>query len=470
MQTATVRWRTDRPSSSKLAIGTALGEYTRSVVDSQLTTEHSVTVNGLSSNTRYYYQIGSADVELQDGKLNYFTTAPPASISEKIRIAVFGDAGRNRFGVQRRVLEAYQIYTNKQPADVLLLLGDNAYHQGTDREYQKKFFKPYGSSILKNHALFPIPGNHDYGSRSRAARTHAYYKNFTMPAAGELGGVPSGTEAYYSYNWGNIHFVSMDSHGTEDGGTTRMYDTLGAQITWLKKDLAANNQQWTIVYWHHPPYTMGGHNSDTEGELFRIRTNVLPILERYGVDLLLSGHSHNYERSYLQRGYYGKEAAFQPAQHTVSASTGAYDQSPNSCPYLKDGQADQGIVYVVSGSAGARDRVEKGYPHNALPFSFNKGGLFYLEVEGNRLDGKFIGSNAKVWDQFTIMKGVQKKTNLSIAAGTPVTLTASWIGNYNWPVGETGRSITVTPTADSTYSVTDGAGCLSDTFTITIQR
>jgi len=141
--------------------------------------------------------------------------------------------------------------------------------------------------------LFPSPGNHDYNDGDRFSETTAqvshevaYYHNFSMPTEGEAGGAPSHNQAFYSYDLGNIHFLSLDSYGLEEG-KYRMYDTLGPQVQWVKKDLEANsNKEWVIAYWHHPPYTMGSHNSDREQELVHIRENFIQILERYGVDIL----------------------------------------------------------------------------------------------------------------------------------------------------------------------------------------
>ncbi len=126
--------------------------------------------------------------------------------------------------------------------------------------------------------MWPAPGNHDYANNTARQADHniAYYKIFSLPSAAEAGGIASNTEAYYSYNYGNIHFVSLDSYGWETGDE-RLYDTLSPQVIWLKKDLAARNQQWTIVYFHHPPYTKGSHNSDTEQELINIRKNLVRI-------------------------------------------------------------------------------------------------------------------------------------------------------------------------------------------------
>ena len=467
-----LRWRTDVATNSKVEVGTSFGTYPIVVNDATSTTEHEVRVTGLSPDTKYYYRFGSSTVPLQQGTDNYFITAPPATATRKLRIAAFGDCGRNDNTYQSGTLSSYQNYTGGNPAEVMLLLGDNAYDNGTDTEYQSRFFDIYSSNVLKNHQLFPTPGNHDYANSSTLQASHniPYNSIFTNPMAAECGGVASGTEAYYSWNWGNIHFLSLDSYGKENAGTTRLYDTTGAQAVWVKSDLAANTRPWVVAYWHHPPFTKGSHNSDTETELINMRQNFIRILERYGVDMIICGHSHNYERSYLLKDYFGAEATFNVASHAASNSSAKYDGSTNSCPYiLAPGQVNHGAVYVVAGSAGASGGTQAGYPHNALPWSFNDGGMFYLEVEGNRLDAKFIRRTGVIDDQFTMLKDANKTTNLSINAGTPTELTASWNGTYLWSTGETTKTITVAPLTNTTYTVSDGSSaCVTDVFNITI--
>jgi hypothetical protein len=193
-------------------------------------------------------------------------------------------------------------------------------------------------------------------------------------------------------------------------------------------------------------------------------------MERYGVDLILCGHSHNYERSYLLKGYYGTESNFNRSVHTVTTSSGKYNGSSNSCPYVtKDGKFNHGTVYVVSGSASRSGvDVNSSFPHSALPFATRDGGMFYLEVEDNRLDAKFINEDGDVYDQFTLLKEVNKTQTVSVVSGDAVTLTASWIGEYDWSNGATTRSITVAPNSNIAYTVTDNKNCLSDVFSISV--
>lgn len=110
-----------------------------------------------------------------------------------------------------------------------------------------------------------------------------YHLNFSVPSAGQNGGVPSNVKNYYSFNIGDVHFISLDSYGKDDGNTTKMYDTSGAQATWLKADLAANTKKWTVAYFHHPPYTKTSHSSDYNGgagelDLVAVREKFVRIL------------------------------------------------------------------------------------------------------------------------------------------------------------------------------------------------
>jgi hypothetical protein len=132
------------------------------------------------------------------------------------------------------------------------------------------------------------------------------------------------------------------------------------------------------------------------------------------------------------------------------------------------GRPGSGTIYVVSGSSGAGGDKEKSYPHDAMPFSIHDGGMFYIEVQGNRLDAKFIRRNGKVADQFTLMKGVNKVNHVLLQQGFPAQLKASWSGDYQWSTGNTARSIELTPQKDTTLIVRDSYACLADTFHIKV--
>jgi len=473
-----VRWRTDVSSRSRVSYGTVKGNLDKQVEDPALLTEHEIAINGLKPATKYYYAIGGYNDVLQGDENNYFTTLPEPGKAGFYRIGALGDCGDNSIN-QRNVKDQVIKYLGQNEMTAWILLGDNAYNNGTDSEFQSKFFNIYKDDLLKKYPLFPTPGNHDYNdnelSVKHAQETHevAYYQNFSLPANGESGGTPSHTEAFYSFDIGNAHFLSLDSYGKEDK-SYRLYDTLGPQVNWVKKDLAENkNKGWVIAFWHHPPYTMGSHNSDQEEELVKIRENFIQVLERAGVDLVLNGHSHDYERSRLMQGHYGPEASFDAAKHNLSSSSGRYDGGANSAPYIK-GANNKGTVYVVSGSAGKLGGKQPAFPHNAMYFSdAEHGGASMLEIQENRLDLKWICADGEIRDQFTLMKAVNKHTVLRIKKGEQAILNASFAGkSYRW--NTTGaantRSISVTPVKTTSYTVTDEFNCIKDTFEVNVSK
>jgi hypothetical protein len=466
-----VRWRTNTTSNSEVRYGTTAGSLTMSATNAASTNEHQISLTGLTPNTKYYYSIGTIGAAIQGDTNNYFYTHPPIGTEFELDVWVTGDCGTG-YATQTSVLNQFLNQVGNKYIDAWLLVGDNAYNSGYDTEFSSGFFGPYQNSrLMKQTTIWPAPGNHDYYSAPNLEdRNFDYYKIFTMPTAGQLGGVASGTEAFYSYNIGNVHFVSLDSYGEEAGD--KMYDTTGAQSIWLKQDLAANTQKWTVLYWHHPPYTKGSHNSDTEGDLVDVRQKFIRMVERYDVDLIICGHSHCYERSKLMKGHYGNEASFNAATHHISSSSGKYDGTSNSCPYIKDGDHpnNEGVIYMVSGSAGKFGGTSSGYPHNAMYYSnATNGGSTYLKFNENRLDVQFISDGGVVQDKFTILKDVNEVTHYTVNSGDPVNMDASWPGQYSWPhSGANTETVVANPTSSTNYTVTDQYGCITDSFIVTI--
>lgn len=487
----TIRWRTSVATNSRVTWGTTFGSYPNIVDDPASVTEHIVRVTGLTADTKYFYTVGSTSTTLQQTNTNYFLTAPLSNSERKIRILAIGDCG-NASANQVDAKNSFLSYIGTNNVDGMILLGDNAYTTGLDNEFQTNFFDIYKNDILKYNKLYPAPGNHDYANTqaNSGVRNNAYYNNFSMPTAAECGGVASGTEAYYSFNIGNIHFLSLDSYGKEDANTTRIYDTTGAQVTWIKADLAANTKRWTVAYFHHPPYTKTSHTSDTEQELIDIREKFIRILERNGVDLVLCGHAHGYERSYLLKGFYKAtpaaptllDADFNKLLYTSDSATAKYDGTALSCAYkYNSGAYNHGTVYVVSGSAGQLGGTSAGYPHDAMVYSnATNGGVFYFETDSNRLDAKFISYTAPgnatpvVRDQFTIFKNVNKVTNITVVQNDVLNLAASWRGNYYWPANSaaTTQSVSINTSVPGTYNFTaldvSGNNCLKDSFHVVV--
>jgi 3',5'-cyclic AMP phosphodiesterase CpdA len=266
------------------------------------------------------------------------------------------------------------------------MLGDNAYPYGSQNDYQRAVFDVY-PTFLRKLTLWSTLGNHE----TYSGEPNPYFGIFTFPTQGEAGGVPSGSEHYYSFDYGPVHFVCLDSQSSSRQAGSPM-------LTWLEADLSSTQAKWIIAFWHHPPYSRGSHNSDTTIECIEMRQNALPILEAYGVDLVFAGHSHSYERSMLIDGHYGTPDTLQPGM--IKDSRNGKFKGPG--PYTKTTQSHGGTVYTVCGVSG---QVGAGtYDHPVMIRSLPVLGSMVLDVKGNRLNARFLQANRAFGDSFSMVK------------------------------------------------------------------
>jgi len=395
-----VRWRTSPATDGVVRYGLDPDALTSIAAQDTIATDHVVTLTGLAADTRYYYAVGSSTEMLAGSAPDYaFTTSPAPGTTKPFRVWVLGDSGTANASAAA-VRDAYDGFTGSRPTDLWLMLGDNAYPDGTDDDYQAAVFDMY-PSMLRRSVLWPTFGNHDGNSADSDGEIGPYYEIFTLPRAAEAGGLPSGTEAYYSFDYGNVHYVCLDSYESSRSPA-------GAMLTWLDADLSATDKDWIIAFWHHPPYTKGSHDSDFETELVDMRRNANPILEAHGVDLVLTGHSHSYERSFLIDGHYGVSSTFSPATHVKDGGAGR----PYEKPRLGT-DPHQGAVYVVAGSSG--QTTGGALDHPAMYLSLNELGSMVLDFDGNRLDATFLDATGTVRDTFSIVKAPDQATSTVFA-------------------------------------------------------
>ena len=382
-----IHWRTLNPSPSKVLYGLSESKLNRISQNTELTTEHVVKLNGLKANQKYIYRVGQKEIKS-------FKTSPKSNDPKMVRIWALGDFG-NLSANQKAVLESIRNYHQKNPIDAWIWLGDNAYYNGKDEEYQKKVFDVYQKDFLDRIALFPSPGNHDYGG-SHNPQNVPYFSIFNLPVLGESGGIASHSGSYYAIDYGSLHLISLDSELQDENGFF-LNDGKGRQFEWLKKDLAANKLPWVIVYFHKPPYSKGSHDSDVEEDMKKIREHVNPLFEKYKVDVVLSGHSHVYERTFPMRNHFGLNNSFDEKLHKFYK-----ENSPNR--YIVD-QNGQGVIYMVAGSGGQLGGSRSGYPLKSSVFSNNTiGGSVIFEVTNKKFISKWIASTGEILDQFEIDK------------------------------------------------------------------
>jgi len=410
-----VRFATDVSTLGHVRYGNDPNDLPNLVIGPD-TASHEIALTGLAPNTTYYYAIGDAFSDFVGHDLDHrFHTPPDPGTRGKTRIWAIGDSGWAGAAVSD-MRDDYVAFTGSERTDVWLMLGDNAYLDGTLQEYQASVFDIF-PSILRDTVLWPVFGNHDAVSSSSPSETGPYFDLFTMPRAGESGGLASGTEAYYSFDHANIHFVVLDSEGDLFGDVSAHLNPAGTMLTWLAADLATTTQEWIIVAFHSPPYSKGTHDSDSfsdsGGRLALMRQNALPIMEAAGVDLVLAGHSHNYERSMLIDGHYGLSGTFSLGVHALDSGDGCICQGAcTACllggdgPYVKQSAAPtghEGSVYAVVGSSSLAGSPPLGHPVMIAEYALV--GSLVLDVEGSRLDGTWIERGGALLDSFTILKG-----------------------------------------------------------------
>jgi hypothetical protein len=252
------------PAGERVASAGAVVEATavRVAGEQQLWTK----IDGLRPDTVYCYALANADGPLSD-RIG-FRTAPPADDDRTIRFLAFGDSGGG--GIDQATLYGQMF---EYPYELMVHTGDLAYSDGTIDQIEETVFGMY-ASLFRHIPFFPASGNHDY----RTMQGAPFRDVFALPG--------TSSEQWYSYDWGRVHFAALDTEAD--------YAT---QVAWLDQDLAATTLPWKIVYMHRPPFSSGQHGSDTS-----LRTLLTPVLERHGVQLVLAGHDHNYERMKPQNG------------------------------------------------------------------------------------------------------------------------------------------------------------------------
>lgn len=179
------------------------------------------------------------------------------------RIAALGDVGTgdaDEYAVASQVAAVGEA----DPFDALVLLGDNVYPDGNPARLNATVFTPFGPVLESGAALLPVIGNHDQN-----------YADEQVAALGMPG-------RWYATRLGDVLFIGLDSNLPEDP----------VQLAWLQSTLAESSAQWIIAAMHHPPFSAGVHGSDED-----TRDTFVPLFEKYGVDLVLAGHDHDYQRS-----------------------------------------------------------------------------------------------------------------------------------------------------------------------------
>jgi acid phosphatase type 7 len=362
---ASILWTTPQPAAGNVTViapdGSSTSFSATATAFEPSTTQLSSTyyqyqadLTGLQAGTTYRYQIvQDGQVLASDPVQNSFHTPTSGDFS----FLVMGDTGTDS-PEQISLLQQMIAETN---VSKVIHVGDLAYMSGTFGQFESNYFAQY-APLMSRLPFFTAPGNHEYLTASAAP----YLAVHSAPVSG----VPSqDVGRYYSFDWGDAHFVSLDSNLLPGDAGARM-------LGWLDADLAATKKYWKIAFVHHPPYPTGAHLGDPLCAL--VEKNVNPIVERHGVQVVLAGHEHGYERSFPLRGGQKADASVPSTTYLITGGGGAFLENVGSLPqcvlsvsahnYLRVDVAGTALTFSAIGLGGAViDRITLNPPPAVAP-------------------------------------------------------------------------------------------------------
>jgi hypothetical protein len=317
---------------------------------------HTATLTGLKPGTRYLYRVGSAD---SLSEVYHFMTAPAKVHAYKF--LVFGDSQSVNYDTWHTSLhEAYQA----NPAAAFFINMGDLVDVGEEYGQWYAWFNA-AHGVLENIPCMPIIGNHEaYAPGAKFAKPKLFTEQFKLPLNG-----PDGLLGQvYSFDYGDVHFVMLDTQIGEEGRF--IPDMLEKQKLWLEEDLAAAKTKWKVVFMHRALY-----NNKAEGNL-SIRKAFAPIIDKFHADVVFTAHDHVYA-------------------HTAPLNGGEAVNSPAN-----------GTVYVATGRSGSKtypSSIEREW-NNFFYNPLDEPNYLTVEVKGNLLTVKAFHQSCGLIDEWSITK------------------------------------------------------------------
>ncbi|WP_157235614.1 metallophosphoesterase [Methylosinus sp. LW4] len=416
--TSSAAWtRAGAPQRTRVAVA---GVTPRWVLNAALT--------GLPAGGEFEYRLLRNDHPVFSAK-----ALAPKAAEQTYRFVAFGDVGA---GTAEQKAMALRAWLSKP--DLVVVPGDIVYEYGLVSEYDKNFWPTYnadepsgsGVPLMRRVPMFTVPGNHDIDNRDldRFPDGLAYYFFWDQPLNG-----PTGTEggpivpkltanetnrrqflaaagdayprmANYSFDYGNTHWTVLDSNPYVDWTNKELQ-------AWVAHDLASATQAtWRIVTFHHPGFNSS--NEHLEQQHMRL---LAPIFEAGKVDLVLSGHLHNYQRTFPMTFKVQKNGAGTLLMGGKDGTrvrgrvvNGRWTLDKNF-----DGETQtkpQGVIYVVTGAGGKElyDVDQNDAPDSWQPFTktfvSNVHSLTIVDVKAQSLHLQQVTAEGRELDAFTITK------------------------------------------------------------------
>ncbi len=414
-------WTTQSICSEQLFAGTATGLGTNYY-------QHEVVLDNLQPNARYTYNVLHNTAVLARN-INFTTLKE--DVAATTQFIVIGDSGipySTPRDIRNTIAGKDGGGNYLYPHDFVVGVGDIAYYNGLYTEFDNNFFGQLSgkndgaglNSILATRAFFPVLGNHEYGQNPNNVPA-AYLNSFSLPVP--AGVVAADAERYYSFDSGNAHLVVIDSEVFENGATPA--DRITRMLAWLDADLAATTKTWRIAFLHRTIFSSANHG--TWGDYTqnnRMRKQLAPVLQNHGVQLVMFGHDHAYQRSKRLRVDGNGKIVRDGSNNVVDSNAGiVYVLSGIGGADLHGCQADPNALF---GSAKYNNYVSQygdGYDfvatRNGAPVLFSAGGtectglpttplvddrygFTQVTITGSTLSATTYNFNGVVMDQFSI--------------------------------------------------------------------
>ncbi|NOX97290.1 MAG: metallophosphoesterase family protein, partial [Nitrospirae bacterium] len=352
-----VMWGTyDDETGSKLYWGSAPGDYTHSVSsvvfeDTGGYQVHTATISGLTPGEKVYYYLDAGPGTVGKDDSSYYATAAPSG-NASFRFIDYGDTHYTP-NAHLRISKAMR----KHNPDLVLLSGDIA-SAGQVWQFDDYLFTP-DAALMKNTPYFTAIGNHDLPFPIASSYEHDNYRDmFSLPTNSA-----NGTEDYYSFDYGSVHFVSLDTELVL--GRYKNAARAAEMTAWLKKDLAATKKPWKIAFFHKPTYL------NEVGAAFR------RIFEDNGMNLVFSGHIHTYDSHYRN-----------------------------------------GVTYITSGGANRRaNPYRKGWPDYRI-YGLRTYNFIVVDVTLNKLDIKAYNDDNVLFQELVVVPERTKPTSLPVGSSS----------------------------------------------------
>jgi len=246
------------------------------------------------------------------------------------------------------------------------------------------------ASLMAQVPVYPSIGNHDVRTEYAKPLLEQVY----LPANSA-----DGSEHFYSFQRGNCLFIALDSN--------QDLSSASLQYAWLEDELQRNTSDWVICYFHHPMYSDSEHGDEVDGARNLLRANLAPLFEEYGVDIVLTGHDHSYQRSYPLRQIRSPEICRGGGEQQVERRRFGFGDLILCAVdgHMEPDFLDPGApIYVVTGGGGAA--LYRIFDSLRMASVAMRHHAVIVEIEGDELRMSAVGTAGAVFDSMSIRKTI----------------------------------------------------------------